>query len=66
MMMPILIGSIVLTIIVAVLSVLTLTQGYGYKHKVDPPVNKEEDQYTYRGMNRESTEITKETESTEQ
>lgn len=53
MMMPILIGSIILTIIVAVLSVMTLTQGYGYKHKVDPPVNKEEDQYTYRGKTEE-------------
>lgn len=56
MMMPILIGSIILTIIVAVLSVMTLTQGYGYKHKVDPPVNKEEDQYTYRGKKSDEKE----------
>lgn len=47
MMMPIMIGSIILTVIVAILSVMTLTQGYGYKHKVDPPINKEENPNTY-------------------
>ncbi len=57
MMMPIMVGSIIGTIVIAILSVMTLTEGYGYKHKVDPPINKEEDEYTYK------TEKTEEKES---
>lgn len=39
--------SIVLTIGVLLLSLLTISQGYGFKHTVDPPVkrdNEEEEQ----------------------
>ena len=41
MMMPtyILIISIVFTIAVLVLSILTICKGYGYKHKIDPPID---------------------------
>jgi len=34
--------SIVLTIVVLLLTLLTISQGYGYKHTIDPPVNKGE------------------------
>lgn len=54
MLMPIMIGSIILTIVVAILSVMTLTEGYGYKHKIDPPINKDEHEYTYKSEEKES------------
>lgn len=47
-MMMIMVASIIGTIVIAILSIMTLTEGYGYKHKVDPPINKEEDKYTYK------------------
>jgi len=47
-MMIIMVASIIGTIVIAILSIMTLTEGYGYKHKVDPPINKEEDKYTYQ------------------
>jgi len=31
--------SIVLTIIVLILTIITITKGYGYKHKVDPLID---------------------------
>ncbi len=34
--------SIVLTVVVLLLTLLTISQGYGYKHTIDPPVNKDE------------------------
>jgi len=34
--------SIIFTVIVLILSVLTITKGYGYKHTVDPPPEKED------------------------
>lgn len=43
MAMTVLIVSIVLTVIVLVLSLITIQKGYGYKHTIDPPVNKEND-----------------------
>lgn len=42
-MMFIMVASIIGTIVVAILSVLTLTQGYGFKHTIDPPVNTKEE-----------------------
>lgn len=35
-MMPIMIVSIIGTVIIAVLSVMTLTEGYAFKHTIDP------------------------------
>ena len=55
MMMPtyILIISIVFTIAVLVLSILTISKGYGYKHTIDPPVkNENEDIKEEQGTNR--------------
>lgn len=42
-MMFIMVASIIGTIVVAILSVMTLTQGYGFKHTIDPPVNNQEE-----------------------
>lgn len=39
MEMYIVILSTILTIIILVLSILTISKGYGYKHKIDPPVD---------------------------
>lgn len=41
----ILIISIIFTIVVLALSILTISKGYGYKHKIDPPVDPSEHQY---------------------
>ena len=46
MTMTILVGSIIGTIIIAVLSVMTLTEGYGFKHTIDPPANQEDSHET--------------------
>jgi len=35
--------SIVLTVGVLLLTLLTISKGYGYKHTIDPPVEKEEE-----------------------
>lgn len=37
--------SIVLTVLVLILSLITISKGYGYKHTVDP-IQKEDDQDT--------------------
>lgn len=44
MLMGSIIASAVLTLFVLVLSLITIQKGYGYKHTIDPPVNKEGDQ----------------------
>jgi hypothetical protein len=31
--------SIVLTIVVLIMSIITISKGYGYKHKVDPKID---------------------------
>lgn len=49
MTMTILVGSIIGTIIIAILSVMTLTEGYGFKHTIDPPADKEEVNSTEQG-----------------
>ncbi len=54
-MMTVMVISIIFTIVVAILSVMTLTEGYGYKHKIDPPVNKDEHEYTYRSEEKEES-----------
>lgn len=39
--------SVILTIIVLILTIITITKGYGYKHKVDPlvdPIPEEKEQ----------------------
>lgn len=36
MEMYVIVVSVIFTILVLVLSILTITKGYGYKHKVDP------------------------------
>ena len=41
-MMTIVVVSIIFTLIVLVLSIMTLTEGYGFKHTVDP-LTKDED-----------------------
>lgn len=44
MFMASVIGSIVLTIFVLVLSLITIQKGYGFKHTIDPPEHKETSQ----------------------
>lgn len=38
------VASIVFTLIVLILTLITIQQGYGYKHTIDPPVNKRDDE----------------------
>lgn len=42
-MMVIMVVSIIGTIVIAILSVMTLTEGYAFEHTVDPPVNQTEE-----------------------
>lgn len=42
-MMTIVVVSVIFTLIVLVLSIMTLTEGYGYKHTIDPLTKDEEE-----------------------
>jgi len=45
--------SIILTVVILLLSLLTISKGYGYKHTIDPPVkNENEDIKEEQGTNR--------------
>lgn len=41
-MMTIVVVCVIFTIVVAILSVMTLTEGYGFKHTIDPPVDQDD------------------------
>lgn len=57
MEMYIVVISTILTLIILVLSIVTISKGYGYKHKIDPPVDpskydyKNESNETYKNQN---------------
>lgn len=38
------VASIIFTVIILILTLVTIQQGYGYKHTIDPPVHKTEEQ----------------------
>lgn len=40
------VASIIFTIVILILTLVTIQQGYGYKHTIDPPVNESEEQPT--------------------
>lgn len=40
MLMWSIVASIIFTVIILILTLVTIQQGYGYKHTIDPPVHK--------------------------
>jgi len=53
MAMSAMVISIILTVVILLLSLLTISKGYGYKHTIDPPVkNENEDIKEEQGTNR--------------
>lgn len=53
MVMSAMVISIILTVVILLLSLLTISKGYGYKHTIDPPVkNENEDIKEEQGTNR--------------
>lgn len=57
MEMYIVVISIIFTLIILVLTILTISKGYGYQHKIDPPVDPSVNDYknqsneTYKNQN---------------
>lgn len=39
-----LVASIIFTIVILLLSLLTISKGYGFKHTVDPPTQQKDDE----------------------
>ncbi|HZW67182.1 MAG TPA: YtzI protein [Pseudogracilibacillus sp.] len=37
------VASIIFTVIILILTLVTIQQGYGYKHTIDPPVSKSDE-----------------------
>lgn len=41
MLMTSMVASIIFTVIILILSLITIQKGYGFKHTIDPPAEKE-------------------------
>lgn len=39
------VASVIFTLIILILTLVTIQQGYGYKHTIDPPLRQETDDY---------------------